>query len=208
MKLFSHPLSGHSHRVRLAAGLLGLTPEIIDVNLLAGEHKQAEFLAINPFGQVPAMKDGDVTLYDSNAILVYLAARYDNSRRWYPGDPETQARVQIWLSKAANELANGAAAARLVTVFKAGLDHATAIGKAEALLTLLNTALTDSKWLVGENPTIADVAIYSYIAHAPEGGVDLRPYTAVSAWLSRIEALPGFVPMQVTDTAARAALAA
>ncbi|MFT4769433.1 MAG: glutathione S-transferase [Glaciecola sp.] len=208
MKLFSHPLSGHSHRVRLAASLLGLTPEIIDVNLLAGAHKQAEFLALNPFGQVPVLEDGDVTLYDSNAILVYLAARYDDSRRWYPQDGETQAHVQIWLSRAANELANGAAAARLVTVFKAGLDHAAAISKAEALLGVLNTTLANSDWLVGENPTIADVALYSYIAHAPEGGVDLRPYTAVTVWLSRIEALPGFVPMQITETDALAALAA
>jgi glutathione S-transferase len=208
MNIFSHELSGHSHRVRLFASLLGLTPEISDVNLLAGAHKQPEFLAHNPFGQVPVLEDGDVTLHDSNAILIYLAARYDETQRWYPQDAESQARVQIWLSKAANELANGVAAARLVTVFNAGLDYESALNKAASLLEIINGTLLEQDWLVGRNATIADVALYSYIAHAPEGGVDLRPYPAVNKWLSRIEALPGFVPMQTTATDALAALAA
>lgn len=208
MKLFTHPLSGHSHRARLFASLLGINPEIIEVNLLAGAHKQPEFLARNPFGQVPVLEDGDVTLHDSNAILVYLARRYDDNGSWYPQDAENQARVQIWLSKAANELANGAAAARLVTVFNAGLDHEAAIARAHTLLGVLNDGLQGVNWLVGDGPTIADVALYSYIAHAPEGGVDLRPYPAVTAWLARIEAMEGFLPMQSTATRAREALAA
>ena len=208
MKLYIHDLSGHSHRVRLMASLLGLKPQTVRVDLLAGAHKESEFLQRNPFGQVPVLEDEGITLHDSNAILVYLAARYDLDRHWYPTDPEIQARIQIWLSKAANEVAHGPAAARLVTVFNAGYDHKAVIEQAHAFLRILNAELDGKDWIVGSGPSIADVALYSYLAHAPEGGVDLRPYVAVGNWLQRIEALPGFVAMQRTATDAQAALAA
>lgn len=208
MKLYTHELSGHSHRAVLLSALLGLDTEIIPVNLLAAAHKQPEFLARNPFGQVPVLEDSDITLYDSNAILVYLASRYDSSGRWYPNDPESRARIQIWLSKAANELANGPAAARLVTVFGAGFDHDAVIDKAHALLAIVDGQLADRDWLVGDTATIADVALYSYVAHAPEGGVDLSAYANVKGWIRRVENLPGFVAMTATATDAQAALTA
>ncbi len=208
MKLYQHELSGHSHRVRLLIGLLGLDAEILPVDLLSGAHKQPDFLEKNPFGQVPVLEDGDMTLSDSNAILVYLASQYDSDRSWYPTDPEAAAGVQIWLSKAANELANGPAAARLVTVFNAGYDHAALIEKSHHFLKLVNNQLATSEFVAGVNPTIADVALYSYIAHAPEGGVDLVPYASIRGWLTRIEALPGFVPMRATETKEKQALAA
>lgn len=208
MKLYTHELSGHSHRVVLLSALLGLDSDIVPVNLLAAAHKQPEFLARNPFGQVPVLEDGDVTLHDSNAILVYLASRYDASGRWYPRDAKAQAEVQIWLSKAANEVANGPAAARLVTVFGAALDHDVLIAKAHDFLSVLDEHLRDREWVVGSDTTIADVALYSYIAHAPEGGVDLGRYGNVRAWLARFERLPGFVAMTHTETDAKAALAA
>ncbi|MEM9301151.1 MAG: glutathione S-transferase [Pseudomonadota bacterium] len=208
MKIFSLDLSGHSHRVRLIAGLLGIDADVVDVDLLGGAHKQPEYLARNPFGQVPALEDGDVNLYDSNSILVYLAGRYDTDRTWYPTDPVAQAQIQIWLSKAANELANGPAAARLVTVFGAGFDHQATKAKADALLAVMDAQLAGRNWFVGEAPTIADIALYSYTAHAPEGGVDLEPYPNVRRWLERVEQLPGFVPMTATETDAQRALVA
>jgi len=73
-------LSGHSHRVALFLSLLGLPYEPIDVDFAGGEHQRAPFLRINRFGQVPVIQDGDVTLADSNAILVYLAGRYGQGR--------------------------------------------------------------------------------------------------------------------------------
>ena len=76
IRIHRHPLSGHSHRVELFASLAGIAHDLIDVDLAAGAHKQADFLALNPFGQVPVIQDGDITLSDSNAILVYLARRY------------------------------------------------------------------------------------------------------------------------------------
>ncbi len=208
MKIYSLELSGHAHRVRLLASLLGLDAQIVPVDMMAGAHKQPEFLAKNPFGQVPALEDGDVTLFDSNAIAVYLATRYDAGRTWLPTDPQQAAEVQIWLSKAANELAHGMAAARLVTVFNSGLDYETATAKAVALLVIMEMHLSGRTWFVGDNPTIADIALYTYTAHAPEGGIDLGPYANVRAWLQRLEELPGFVPMQATETSAKQALVA
>ncbi|MES1178591.1 MAG: glutathione S-transferase [Myxococcales bacterium] len=195
LRLYRFPLSGHSHRAELMLSLLGLSAELVTVNLPLKEHKQPAFLAKNRFGQVPVLEDGTFTLADSNAILVYLGERYDTAHRYYPADPEGRAQVQRWLSVAAGQLAAGPNAARLVRVFHAPLDHELALRKANELFTLLEEELNTRPFLVGSNATIADVALYSYCAHAPEGGVSLEPYPAVRAWLSRIEALPGFVPM-------------
>ena len=198
IKLYRHALSGHSHRAQLLLSLLGLNAELVDVDLPAGEHKQAEFLARNRFGQVPVLEDGDTVIADSNAILVYLAERYDASNSWLPVDPVAAAEVQRFLSTAAGQVAFGPAAARLVNVFCAALDHKRAIEVAHTVLGVLESHLDGRDWLVGNNPTIADVANYAYIAHAPEGDVTLDNYPNVRTWLGRIETLPGFVPMQAT----------
>lgn len=198
IRLYRHALSGHSHRAQLLLSLLGLDAELVDVDLAAGEHKQAEFLARNRFGQVPVLEDGDNVIADSNAILVYLAEKYDTSKTWSPVDPVAAAEVQGFLSQAAGQIAYGPAAARLVNVFGAALDHKRAIEIAHNLLGILESHLEGRDWLVGNKPTIADVANYAYIAHAPEGDVSLQNYPNVRNWLGRIAALPGFVPMQAT----------
>lgn len=197
MKIHHHPLSGHAHRVVLFASLLGLEHELVEVDLQAGAHKKPEFLAISPFGQVPALEDDGVDIADSNAILVYLAKKAGRSD-WLPEDALAAARVQRWLSVAAGELAYGPAAARLITVFGAGFNADEVIGRAHALLGKLEQHLADRDWLAADHPTIADVAIYSYIARAPEGNVELSAYPAVNRLLRRIEALPGFVPFAQT----------
>lgn len=195
--LYRHALSGHSHRAELFLSLIGETAEIVDVDLAAGAHKNADFLALNPFGQVPVLQDGATVIADSNAILVYLAESRGRSD-WYPADPATRATVQRWLSVAANELANGPAAARLVTVFGARLDHDAAKARAARLLAVLERVLAGQDWLAGGSATIADVALYAYVAHAPEGEVSLADFPAIRSWLARIEALEGFVAMQRT----------
>jgi len=195
IRLHRVALSGHSHRVELFLSLLGLPFTLVDVDIRAGEHKRPAFLAMNAFGQVPVLEDGEVTLADSNAILVYLASRHDAGRRWLPTDPVTAAQVQRWLSVAAGELAAGPAAARLIRLFGAPLDAERAAATAARLFGLLEAHLADRPFLAAATPTIADVALYAYTAHAPEGGISLAPYPHIRAWLARIEALPGFVPM-------------
>lgn len=197
MKLYHHPLSGHSHRARLFVSLLGLPHELVEVDLKAGAHKSPDFLKLNPFGQVPVLDDDGVIVTDSNAILVYLAKKAGRGD-WLPEDPSGAAAVQRWLSVAAGEVAYGPAAARLITVFGAKFNADEVIGRAHIFLARLESRLSGQDWLVGDHPTIADVAIYSYVARAPEGNVDLSGYPAVRAFLRRIEDLPGFVPFAQT----------
>ncbi|MGB4076018.1 glutathione S-transferase family protein [Pseudomonas sp.] len=198
IKLFRHPLSGHAHRVELFLSLLNLPTELVFVDLAKGAHKSAEFLAMNPFGQVPVIDDNGVVLTDSNAILVYLAKQYDTSGQWLPKDSLLAAQVQRWLSVAAGQIASGPATARLITVFGAPYDAESTIARSHALLKVVEQELASRPYLTGNLPTLADVASYTYIAHAPEGNVSLADYPQVRAWLARIEALPGFVPMQRT----------
>jgi glutathione S-transferase len=197
MKLYYHPLSGHSHRARLFLSLLGVAHELVLVDLKKREQKSPELLKLNRFGQVPVLQDGDTVISDSNAILVYLARSQDR-QDWLPQTPRGEAAVQRWLSVAAGEIARGPASARLVTVFGAPLDAEDAIRRSHAILTLVDEELAAGAWLAAAHPTIADVALYSYISSAPEGNVDLSGYANVLAWLGRIEALPGFVPFHKT----------
>jgi glutathione S-transferase len=185
----------------LLCSILGLPVELVDVDMSKGEHKAPQFLEKNPLGQVPVVEDGDVRLRDSGAILVYLASLYDESGQWYPRDAIVAARIQQWLSVAAGQLAAGPHVARLVSVFKLPLDREKAKGIADQLFALLDKHLASSKFLAGESPTIADLAIYTYTAHAPEGGVSLEPWSNVKAWLARVEAIRGFVPMQSSKAA-------
>jgi glutathione S-transferase len=168
--------------------------------MLRGAHKAPDFVAKNnPFGQIPVIEDGDIVIADSNAILVYLASRYDAMERWLPRDPVGAARVQQWLSVAAGQLAFGPATARLAVLFGARVDLQRAQGIGRQLYDILDGYLAERQFLVGDHPTIADIAIYSYTAHAPEGGISLDPYDHVRAWLGRIEALQGFVPMRRSE---------
>lgn len=193
--LYRHPKSGHCHRVELMLSLLGLPYRTVDLDMAAGAHKAPDYLAISPLGQVPAIDDDGVTLSDSNAILVYLATRYGAPSAWHGRDPLEAAEIQRWLSIAAGEIASGPCAARLVTLFDANLDHDAAVARSHALLSVMEAHLRGGDWLAAERVTLADIAGYSYVAHAPEGGVGLGAYPAIRAWLSRIEALEGFVGM-------------
>ena len=197
IKLYNFPRSGHAHRVELMLSLLKLPTELIFVDLAKGEHKQPAFLALNAFGQVPVIDDQGVVLADSNAILVYLAQKYGNGR-WLPADPVGAAKVQRWLSAAAGPIAFGPARARLSTVFGAPYNAAEVIAYAHTVLKVIDHELASTPYLAGTEPTIADVAVYSYVAHAPEGNVSLDEYANIRAWLARIEALPGFVGMPRT----------
>lgn len=198
IRLYRLDLSGHCHRVELFLSLLQLPCEVVDVDLRAGEHKRPAFLERNPFGQVPVIEDGAVTLADSNAILVYLEGRYAPGR-WLPREPLAAARVQQWLSVAAGPLAYGAAAARVIALFCRPDDPAPAIARGHQLFGVMEAQLARQDWLAGDEPTLADIANYSYVARAPEGGVSLQAYPAVRAWLARVEGLPHFIPMPVAQ---------
>ena len=194
IRLYTFSLSGHAHRAELFLSLLGLPFEKTEVDLARGDQRTPEYLAINPFAQVPVIQDGDITVPDSNAILTYLALRYDESGTWLPRDPQMASQVQRWLSVAAGPLASGPARARAAVIFGAPGDPRC--GEISALLfSRMDAHLAGREFFVGDTPTIADIALYSYTSHAPEGGHSLAPYANVRAWLARIEALRGFVSM-------------
>lgn len=196
LRLYSFPLSGHAHRARLMLSLLGVEAEVIDVDLTKKEHKTPPFLALNPLGQVPVLEVDGEFIPDSNAILVYLARRFDPEGKWLPISPLGMARVERWLALAAGLLAEGPAAARRANVFRTPFDSAQSHGAAARLFGYMNGVLGQSLFLVGDRPTIADIAMYTYTAHAPEGDISLDPYAHIQEWLTRIEALPGFIPME------------
>lgn len=205
MKLYYHPLSGHAHRARLFLSLIKADFELVEVDLAKGAHKAPAYLALNRFGQVPVLDDGGTIISDSNAILVYLAKKL-NLQDWLPTEASQAAAVQRWLSVAAGQIAFGPAAARLITVFGAGFNAEEVIGRAHAVLKMINEELDGKSWIIGGNhPSIADVALYSYIARAPEGNVDLASYSNVLKWLDRLEELPGFVPFVNTPVGLAAA---
>ena len=160
-----------------------------------GEQKGAPFRKLNPLGTVPVIEDGDVVVPDSVAILAYLATKYDERGTWLPRDPATFAKVQRWLSIAQGPVFNGPCSARLVTLFKAPLDHNRAVTLAHGFFKIFDAELAGRRFLVGDKPTIADVAVYSYVALSPEGSVSLEPYGEIRAWLRRIEEMPRFTPM-------------
>lgn len=194
IKLYGTPLSGHCHRVSLLLDMLQLPYEFIES---AAKRQSPEFLQLNPLGQVPVLTDGDLVLCDSNAILVYLVKRYAPESNWLSDDAVESAHIQRWLSIAAGEVRYGPASARMTSLWqlKGEVDIELAATIAAKLLRVMNAHLADRNWLATAQPTIADLACYSYIAHASEGRISLEPYPAVRTWLKRVEALPKFRPM-------------
>ena len=187
-------LSGHTHRVQLFLHLLDLPYAFADSP--ADVRRSAAFRSLNPLGQIPVLQDGEAVLADSNAILVYLAKRYAAGTAWLPEDPVGAARVQRWLSQAAGEIMFGPATARVQARFyDTGVPPALSQALAARVLGLMDGELAARDWLAADHPTVADVACYSYVAHAPEGGIALDPYPHVRAWIARVQALPGFVAM-------------
>lgn len=193
-RLYSHPLSGNAHKVRLMLNELSLPYELIDLDLLKGEQRGDAFLKVNPLGQVPVLSDGDVTLRDSHAILVYLARKY-NGHAWFPDDAESMGRIMQWISFSANEIFHGPFAARIYYQFGIKLDIGLAHERSLQVLKILDQHLSTQSWLELDRPTIADIACFPYVALSREGKIQLDDFTQVLAWIERIKALPCYLPM-------------
>ncbi len=194
IELYEFPLSGNCHKVRLMLGLLGIEYTSKVLNSAEGEHKSPEFIAMNPFGQTPVLKDGDTMVRDSQAILVYLAKKYGGTQ-WWPEDAVSLSSIAAWLSTAANEIARGPNSLRLHHKFGRVINEEDAQQVTQSIFNILNTHLSTHTWLATDNLSIADIAIYPYIALSPEGKVDLTRYPQVVAWTQRIQAIPGYVSM-------------
>ncbi|WP_068637515.1 glutathione S-transferase family protein [Thauera butanivorans] len=194
MKLYDLELSGNCYKVRLFAALANIKLEIVPVDFLGGEHKRPPLTGLNPWGELPILVDGERVLRDSQAILVYLAGTYGGAA-WWPAEAHLQAEIVQWLSTAANEIQHGPASARLVDKFGYAIDKAGTLAKAARILPLLDAHLAERDWLALSRPTIADCAVFPYVALAPEGGIELTPYPNILRWIERIKRLPGYLAM-------------
>ena len=194
MKLYDFELSGNAYRIRLMLALLGLNYEPVPLKLMQGEQREPAFLKLNPRGQVPTLDDDGTVVWDSLAILVYLARKH-GGEKWLPLDAEGMAEVMQWLAVMENEVLYGLARARVICKFKrpGNLEEAQLLGRKG--LDVLEQRLAARPWLALDRVTIADIGCFPYVALAPEGDIPLDNYRGVRDWIERIKALPGFVGM-------------
>ncbi len=199
LKLYDLERSGNCYKVRLFLSLIDMEYEKVSIDANAGENRTPEFLALNPRGQLPVLNDNGRVVWDSTAILVYLAGAY-GGESWMPKDHYGFAKMVQWLALEQNEGRYGLARARAIALGNptsfartGNLDECKAL--AHTALEVLESELTNSPWLVGEKASIADIACYPYVALAPEGGISTEEYQAVELWLRRVEALPNYISL-------------
>ena len=202
IKLYDYALSGNCFKVRLLLDWLSLEYEKQLVDFYPGlEHRDDAFLAINPLGQLPVIDDDGEIIRDAQAILVHLDCKYDAGGNWYPtGHPDLPGKIQQWLAFA-DGLTGSISAARLHDAMFFELDVEEARARGEQLLRILEEHLwfaeaEGNSWLcTADNPTIADIACFPYVALAEEGGIDMAPYSTIHRWLERFMRIKGFHPM-------------
>lgn len=195
--LYDLERSGNCYKIRLMLALLGLEYRAVKADIVDGKMMLPEVLQLNPRGQIPILVDGDAVIWDSMAILVYLARCYGDGH-WLPTEPLAEARVMQWLAVSENELLYGLARARVKVLFNRPADVMLSQCHHDASqgLAAMEQRLQGHDWLAADFPTIADIACYPYVSVAHEGEFSLDPYPAVRAWLQRITELPGWVAMR------------
>jgi glutathione S-transferase len=197
MKLYSGAESGNSWKVRILLEQLGIAYEKVMVDLLTWEHKRKDFIEqINPRGQVPVLEDEGRRFWDSAACMVYIARKYDRTD-WLPIEAAAMAEVMQWVSMAATEIQfglqygrRGMMRDRWVIGSEANKAQYQAFGT--MALQALERRLRDHDWVALDRITIADVACFPYVLHAPEAGLGLDPYSGIRAWLARCQARPNW----------------
>jgi glutathione S-transferase len=200
LTLYDYELDEQCYKVRLLLGILGcrFVKVAVDVHP-GGEQKSAKYLKLNPLGTLPIIMEGDYVLHGAEAILAYLACRYDASRAWLPADSETFSLVVQWLFFAGHDL-RPASIARSHAILATEGDGAAACRAARQGFRLMDDHLTKREfdrahWFVGEEPTIADLALFPAIALSRDFGIDHDEYPALRRWMSRVRNIPGFTIM-------------
>jgi len=169
--------------------------ELVEIDMYGGEHKREPFLSLNPFGQMPAMQDGEFTIADSHACLVYLARKYDPANRWLPADAEGEAKVAEWLSKSANEVHQGPwmkrAKIRRPDAIKLADEEIDA--RCDHVLGIMDPQLGRRTWLALDRPSIADVSCFAPISMLKVSGYDTDKWPNLTRWLEDVRKLPGAI---------------
>lgn len=202
MTLYDYELSGNCYKIRLFLSILGVPFHKQAIEFYpAAEHRQESFLAINPLGELPVLRNAELTLRDSQAILVYLATEYDATGTWYPMlSPARLGELTQWLCFA-HSITTTASAARLADGFFHDLDVDACRAGAHRLFRILDEHLwfrerEKQGWIVsGTHPTIADIACFPYVMLSEEGGISRMDYPAIRRWTDRVKRIPGFIVM-------------
>jgi glutathione S-transferase len=194
IRLYDFDLSESCYKIRLLLNILGIKYTKVPVDFVNKEHKNAAYRQLNPFGEIPIFEDEELRLRDTQAILTYIAGKYDGTRRWWPSDPAAQGKIAQWLSVGGNEIMS-AAGARLVKILNYDLDLAGLQARAHAAFAILDAHLADRQWLELDHPTIGDIACFPCAALAGEGGISLEPYLNIRRWIRSMRTVPGFTPM-------------
>ncbi len=189
--------SGNGYKVRLLLKLLGIEYRLVEMDILKGETRKPEFLAKNPNGRIPLLElETGECLAESGAILNYLA----EGTPFLPQDRLARAQVLQWMFFEQYSHEPFVAVARFIHEFEPKdsprwLEVPTLHEKGKAALGVMEDRLSTASFLVGEGPTIADIALYAYSHVADEGGFDLSSFPGIRRWFQRIESLPGYAPL-------------
>jgi glutathione S-transferase len=198
LKLYGDPGSGNCYKVQLLLSFLGIPYDMTYVEVMAGETRTGTFLKMNPNGRIPLLQlENGEYLPESNAILYYLA----EGTRFLPDDRLARARVLQWMFFEQYSHEPFVAVLRFWKIYanKTPADEPQWAAKEKgsyAALGVMERELTGKEWLVGDGPTIADIALYAYTHVAPDGGLDLSGFPAVNAWLARMPQQPGYLALR------------
>ena len=195
MRLYNVPYSGNSYKVRLLLAHLAIPCEIIEVDILKGESRTAEFLKINPNGRTPVLDDNGFVLAESNAILAYLA----RGTSYLPDDREKFALIFQWMFFEQYSHEPFIATSRFWLQHKPDSPEKIALLASKrdggwAALKIMEYHLSKHDFFVNEY-SIADIALFAYTHVSHEGGFPLNDFPEIRRWIGRVEAQPGFVPM-------------
>lgn len=196
-KVYGDMLSGNCYKVKLLMQFLEIQHEWVPVDILASETHTAEFKQMNPNARIPVIEwDGDQYLWESNAILNYLA----DGTQWLPQDKLQRAKVLQWQFFEQYSHEPYIATARYINKYL-GLPeereaeyHAKQTGGHKAL-SVMDQHLAENQFFLDDQATIADISLYAYTHVADEGGFDLSAYTNIQRWFKDFERLPGYITM-------------
>ena len=187
MKIYGDSISGNCLKAKWVADYLGLAYDWVEVNIMAGESRTPTYLAMNPAGQVPVLvRDDGRSLAQSNAIILHLAEGSD----LIPQDTYQRARMLEWMFWEQYSHEPYVAVARFQVKYQnrpvADLDPQL-VERGKAALQRLEDGLAATPFLVGEEVSLADVALVAYTRMAGDGGFDLCDYPKVTAWIAQVE---------------------
>ncbi len=200
MKLYDYILDADCYKVRLLLAFLRVPWQPVKLNVHPGrDHHAPWFRALNPRGEIPLLDDDGFIVGSAEAILVYLATRYDEKRTWLPMTPTSMATVMQWLQFASGDLAP-LSRARMRDLTGQMLQEDPDRAQGRSALEILEDHLCErellgDEWVAADHPTIADVAIFAPTALAEEAGLSLENFPAIWRWVDRMRRLPGFIVM-------------